>query len=51
MSQVDKTNPGSQPDHIQAAKSALVFALLYLVMVVALWGYVYLTLLGRGMTQ
>ena len=38
-------------EHKDVARNALYFSLLYLLMVVALWGYVYLTLLERGMTQ
>jgi hypothetical protein len=41
----------SHEDHMDVAKNALIFALLYILMVIGLWGYVYLTLLERGMTQ
>ena len=44
-----------QEDHHEeykdVAKNALIFSLLFLFMVVALWGYVYMTLLERGMVQ
>jgi hypothetical protein len=38
-------------DHTEVAKNALIFALLFILMVIALWSYVYLTLLERGMVQ
>ncbi len=38
-------------DFLDTAKNALIFAVLFMVLVVALWGYVYLTMLERGMTQ
>jgi len=40
-----------EEEHKEVGKNALIFALLYMLLVVALWGYVYLTLLERGMTQ
>jgi hypothetical protein len=51
MSHSEKPQRKDPVDHVAAAKSALIFALLYLLVVAALWGYVYLTLLERGMTQ
>jgi len=41
----------SEEDHKEIARNALIFALLFILMVVALWGYVYVTMLGRGLTQ
>ena len=38
-------------DYLEAAKNALIFAILFIVVVLALWGYVYLLMLERGMTQ
>lgn len=47
-------NPQHTEDHedfLDTAKNALIFAVLFVVLIVALWGYVYLTMLERGMTQ
>jgi hypothetical protein len=41
----------SHEDHTEIARNALIFSLLFILMVIALWGYVYLTLLERGMVQ
>ncbi len=41
----------NEEERKEVAKNALIFALLFLLMVVALWGYVYVTMLGRGLTQ
>lgn len=38
-------------EHKDVARNALIFSLLFLIMVIALWGYVYMTLLERGMVQ
>jgi hypothetical protein len=38
-------------DYLEAAKNALIFAILFIVVVIALWGFVYLEMLERGMTQ
>jgi hypothetical protein len=47
----EQQNDSDHADHHEVAKNALIFALLYILMVIGLWGYVYLTLLERGMTQ
>jgi hypothetical protein len=41
----------SHEDFLAAAKSALVFCGLFILTLLALWGYVYSILLERGMTQ
>jgi hypothetical protein len=52
MSELDTQNhDDEQEGYIEAAKSALVFSLLFLAVTIALWGYVYLQLMERGMTQ
>lgn len=54
MSEIDiqeQQDNNDHAEHSEVAKNALIFALLYILMVIGLWGYVYLTLLERGMTQ
>ncbi len=52
MSDLDsQKHDDDQEAYMEAAKSALVFSLLFLIVTIALWGYVYLQLLERGMTQ
>jgi hypothetical protein len=52
MNKLDKSGKTKGPDeYMEVAKNALVFALMFIVLTIALWGYVYLILLERGMTQ
>lgn len=52
MNELEKQNQtDEQKEYMEAAKSALVFAILFIILIVSLWGYVYLILLERGMTQ
>jgi hypothetical protein len=46
-----KAHADEHEDYLEAAKNALIFAILFIVVAIALWGYVYLTMLERGMTQ
>ncbi len=47
MSEKKKTQP-EQPEH---PKGALTVTLIYLVTIIILWSWVYLTLLERGVTR
>lgn len=38
-------------EHADVAKNAMIFSFLWLLLLIGLWGYVYLTLLERGLTQ
>jgi len=53
MAEIDfeKNFDVSEEEFLDAAKSAMVFAILFIILVIALWGYVYLLLLSRGMNQ
>ena len=52
MSQLEKPEQtDEEKDFMEAAKNALIFAILFTIVVIALWGYVYLLLLERGMTS
>ena len=53
MAQNEKKVHGevSQEDYTDAARSALAFCVVFILTLMALWGYVYLLLLERGMTQ
>ncbi len=48
---VEKEPQITEAEEKEVARNALIFALLFLLTVVALWGYVYVTMLGRGLTQ
>lgn len=41
----------SHEQYLDAAKSALIFCVLFMLTTMALWGYVYFILLQRGLTQ
>jgi|JFJP01.1.fsa_nt_gi hypothetical protein len=44
-------NEVSHEDYLAAARSALAFCVVFILTLIALWGYVYSLLLERGMTQ
>lgn len=53
MSKLEKSGHEEidEKTYLEVAKNALIFALLFIVVTIALWGYVYLILLERGMAQ
>ncbi len=53
MSKLEKSGHDEYDEktYLEVAKNALIFALLFIVVTIALWGYVYLILLERGMAQ
>jgi hypothetical protein len=53
MSELKKTGHQEldEDTYLEVAKNALIFALLFIVVTIALWGYVYLILLERGIAQ
>lgn len=52
MSQIDKPNEEYDQDtYLEVAKNALIFAIIMILVTIALWGFVYLTLLERGIAQ
>jgi len=50
MAELDTDYEVSEEEYLAAAKSAMVFAILFIILVITLWGYVYLLLLERGTT-
>lgn len=52
MNKIENTNEDFDQDtYLEVAKNALIFAIIFILVTIALWGFVYLTLLERGIAQ